>query len=209
MGCSQKGDCPSEQACVNSHCINPCDTLSPCGDDAQCQSTPQGPVCSCPEGFMGDPYSKCHPAECSQDSQCPNHKQCQNQQCEDPCKTHHCVANAECRVQDHKAVCRCLTGYEGDPDRFCSPVPQPECQSDYDCQELQGCVLEECQDLCLALHPCGSDAVCQVLPNHPVKIMSCTCPEGYDGNPHFACNPSKYSITKIYIIPLLICKCNL
>ncbi|KAG7155063.1 Neurogenic locus Notch protein-like 2, partial [Homarus americanus] len=191
VGCTQRSDCPVEEACVNGRCVNPCKFSDLCGAGAECQPTETGPSCSCPEGFMGDPYSICRPAECSEDSQCPAHQACQDQQCQDPCEQLQCVTNAQCRVENHQAKCHCLVGYIGTPDRYCSPPPTAECEKDQDCPGLQGCVDEECQDLCEAVHPCGTNAICKVLDNQPMKAMTCSCPENYEGDPHYACTPSK------------------
>lgn len=192
VGCTQNSECPVEKACVNQRCVSPCEAGNPCGSGARCLPTAEGPSCSCPEGFTGDPYTLCQPAGCSQDSQCPSHQECQNQQCQDPCKQISCITNAKCFVKDHIAKCQCLEGYLGDPDRYCSSAPVAQCKDDQDCPAVQGCIDDKCQDLCQVIHPCGSGAICKILDNHPMKAMTCSCPEGFDGDPHYACTPSEF-----------------
>lgn len=151
-------------------------------------------MCLCPEGFAGDPFVKCQPIECLQDSECPSNHQCLNQKCQDSCSQIRCVTNAECRATDHVAKCYCQAGYKGDPDHYCSLIPVPDCKLDHDCSASQGCLDGRCVDLCEELQPCSSGAVCQVLNTKPVKAMSCVCPAGYSGDPQFACVPGMFFI---------------
>jgi len=44
---------------------DPC-VPSPCGSQAQCRSTGNRAVCSCPAGYEGDPYTGCQADPCSQ-----------------------------------------------------------------------------------------------------------------------------------------------
>ena len=44
---------------------DPC-VPSPCGAQAQCRSTGNRAVCSCPAGYEGDPYTGCTADPCSQ-----------------------------------------------------------------------------------------------------------------------------------------------
>jgi hypothetical protein len=57
--CILSSDCPSNEACVNQKCINPCPGL--CGDNAECRVVNHSPVCSCIQGFTGDAFSNCRP----------------------------------------------------------------------------------------------------------------------------------------------------
>ena len=57
--------------------------------------------------------------ECTTDPECPEHLACIREKCQDPCQTHSCGVNAECKVKRHRAFCVCLIGYEGDPYTIC------------------------------------------------------------------------------------------
>lgn len=124
--CKSDSDCPSVLACFNGKCKEPCGVLSPCNGPATCQATSSLPVrtmiCVCPDGFISSGSGTCKPVQvtheggCSSDADCPLDKACINGQCRDPCR---CGPNAECRVRDHKPVCSCLPGYDGNPELNC------------------------------------------------------------------------------------------
>lgn len=57
--------------------------------------------------------------ECVTDPECPLHLACIGQKCRDPCIPEQCAATAICRVNNHRAVCVCPPGLEGDPYRAC------------------------------------------------------------------------------------------
>ncbi|KAK7075250.1 hypothetical protein SK128_022664 [Halocaridina rubra] len=191
VGCTQKSECQVTEACINGRCSDPCETRNPCGLQANCEPKADGPVCTCPKGFQGDPYDKCLPSGCSESSQCSHDFECIDQQCQDPCLLLQCVTNAVCIVTEHKAKCECLNGYMGDAELYCALPVITECSQDYECPLHQGCINGKCVDLCEAIHPCGFDAICSILDNKPLRAMSCSCPDGYDGDPQIACTPSK------------------
>jgi hypothetical protein len=64
------------------------------------------------------PFSAPKP-ECTTDPECPLNLACIQERCQDPCFTTVCGTNAECRVNNHRAVCICRTGYIGDPYTIC------------------------------------------------------------------------------------------
>ena len=37
IGCRTDSECPSQTACINQECVNPCAIADPCGENAQCQ----------------------------------------------------------------------------------------------------------------------------------------------------------------------------
>lgn len=186
--------------------MDPCKERNPCGPNAKCQTTKQGPVCTCPEGFEGDAYIRCQPSGCQDNSQCPVSQECREGECMDPCDLQQCVANSECVVQNHRATCKCLEGYSGNPDRFCSPPPTAGCRSDKDCPALQGCIDGKCQDLCEVIHPCGTSAVCKIIDNRPFRAMSCSCPDGYEGDPYYACTAGELSSAPENTISCELCR---
>lgn len=51
-------ECPSNRACIAQQCQDPC--IGSCGFNARCTTQNHQPVCSCIEGFEGDPYASCN-----------------------------------------------------------------------------------------------------------------------------------------------------
>ena len=99
------------------------DPCSPnqCGPNSICRDIRGNAACSCEPGYKGAPPN-CRP-ECVINDECSADKACYGQKCVDPCPGQ-CGTNAICRVQNHNPVCKCETGYTGDPYRFCSAIPQ-------------------------------------------------------------------------------------
>lgn len=97
---------------------NPCQP-SPCGPNSVCRTMHEQAVCSCLIGYIGVPPS-CRP-ECLVDSDCTSVMSCSNQKCADPCRGS-CGLNAECRVHNHKPICYCPNGYNGDPFTLCKVI---------------------------------------------------------------------------------------
>ena len=58
--CTVNSDCSPSQACMRAKCGDPCP--GSCGSNAQCTVLNHVPICSCFEGYTGDPFSNCHPA---------------------------------------------------------------------------------------------------------------------------------------------------
>lgn len=57
--CLINSDCPSNQACVQNKCKDPCPGT--CGQNADCRIINHVPSCICRTGFSGDPYRYCNP----------------------------------------------------------------------------------------------------------------------------------------------------
>lgn len=70
--------------------------------------------------MLGAPPS-CRP-ECVIHQDCPSNRACVNQRCSDPC-IGVCGFNALCHAQNHRPVCTCFQGYEGDPYGGCNQKP--------------------------------------------------------------------------------------
>ena len=160
--CTINSECISTRACINTRCRDPCP--GSCGANAQCSVINHIPICVCPEGYTGDPFSNCYPKPPPQILQET-----------DPCDPSPCGPNAQCR----DGVCTCLPEYQGDPYRGC----RPECVLNDDCARNRACTRNKCVDPCPGV--CGSNAVCEVV-NH---IPMCTCPPGMEGSPFVACRP--------------------
>ena len=59
VGCRTDRDCPDFTACENRKCINPCAQRDPCARNAYCKVIMHQPVCTCPDGYIGDPRTSC------------------------------------------------------------------------------------------------------------------------------------------------------
>lgn len=57
--CIVNAECPPHLACVNKKCADPCPNT--CGLRAQCITKNHNPICTCPAGFTGDPFTFCSP----------------------------------------------------------------------------------------------------------------------------------------------------
>ena len=55
--CLHNIDCPTDKACKNQKCVDPCPGL--CGRNANCIVRNHNPYCVCQNGFVGDPFSSC------------------------------------------------------------------------------------------------------------------------------------------------------
>lgn len=158
--CVINSECPSNLACIQEKCRDPC--LGSCGSGAFCNVINHTPICSCPEGFTGDPFSYCvlkppvtEPTVI------------------DPCNPSPCGSNTQC----NEGTCICLPEYHGDPYRGC----RPECVLSTDCPRDKTCIRHKCIDPCVGT--CGTSALCTVM-NH---IPTCSCPEDYEGNAFVHC----------------------
>lgn len=56
--CTLSTECPSNLACVNNKCVDPC--VGSCGYNAVCNVVNHIPNCLCHPGYSGDPYSGCN-----------------------------------------------------------------------------------------------------------------------------------------------------
>lgn len=55
--CAIHSDCPSNRACINSRCQDPCP--GSCGLWSTCNVLNHIPICTCIEGYVGDPFTNC------------------------------------------------------------------------------------------------------------------------------------------------------
>lgn len=55
--CISNSECPSQMACINRKCRNPCP--GPCHSLATCYVVNHVPACTCPTGYTGDPFVQC------------------------------------------------------------------------------------------------------------------------------------------------------
>lgn len=57
--CTISSECPMNKACVNQHCINPCDNT--CGENALCEVIKHMAMCTCPPKLTGNAFIQCYP----------------------------------------------------------------------------------------------------------------------------------------------------
>lgn len=55
--CVISAECPSQLACINQKCRDPC--IGSCGLNANCHVLNHVPICTCNSGQTGDPFSIC------------------------------------------------------------------------------------------------------------------------------------------------------
>lgn len=187
-GCITHTDCPNTDQCIRGSCILSCRAES-CGLNAQCLSQNHRAICSCAPEYQGNPHIECslvqrevYTAECYQEADCPFDRTCKNEKCVNPCSLRDsCGRGAYCHTEDHRSICRCPPGYNGNPEVSCSAVIEPKagCRSNSECQLTESCVNERCVSPC----NCGQHADCHVTSHHPI----CTCKPGYSGNPQYGC----------------------
>lgn len=160
--CSISADCPRNLACIQQKCRDPCP--GSCGSNAQCSVINHTPICSCLDGYIGDPFTSCAPKP-------PALPVVEA----DPCNPSPCGANAQC----NNGVCTCLPEYHGDPYRGC----RPECVLNEDCDRNRACIRSKCLDPCPGT--CGLNAECATINHIPI----CSCLTGFVGNAFVACSP--------------------
>lgn len=56
--CSINSECSSNRACIHEKCQDPCP--GSCGIYAVCNVINHMPICSCINGYTGDPFTICH-----------------------------------------------------------------------------------------------------------------------------------------------------
>ena len=55
--CVVSTECSSDKACINKKCANPCPAS--CGLNTNCRVINHSPICTCKDGFTGDPLTRC------------------------------------------------------------------------------------------------------------------------------------------------------
>lgn len=55
--CVANSDCSMNQACIRNKCQDPCPGT--CGINAVCDVINHIPICSCPDGYLGDAFRQC------------------------------------------------------------------------------------------------------------------------------------------------------
>lgn len=157
--CVINPDCPSNRACINEKCEDPC--IGSCGENAECRVINHAVTCACANGYSGNPFIQCIALR----------------ETINPCEPSPCGPNAICQRQDNVGACTCIEDYHGNPYEGC----QPECTHSSDCATNKACLRNKCVDPCPGI--CGSNAQCSIV-NH---IPTCTCLPGFVGEPFSGC----------------------
>lgn len=134
--CQVDADCPTNKACLNQHCVDPCSDFAnrPCAPNAVCFTRNHGTGCKCPDDLpFGNPLSYCEKAtppstepECKIDVNCPSKLACIADHCVNPCTAlSPCTTSSECSVLDSTPIrtltCTCPEGWVPDKDGECRP----------------------------------------------------------------------------------------
>lgn len=56
--CIISSECPSNRACKNEKCVDPCP--GPCGKNSRCTVVNHNVICTCLNGLTGDPFNNCY-----------------------------------------------------------------------------------------------------------------------------------------------------
>lgn len=199
--CTINPECSSNLACIREKCTDPCP--GSCGVGAQCNVINHTPICTCIEGYTGDPFTNCYPkpppGKATFFALFPVHYiliSVPEPTITDPCNPSPCGPNAQC----FDGVCTCLPEYQGDAYRGC----RPECVLSSDCSRNRACVRNKCADPCPGT--CGQNAECNVV-NH---IPMCSCPAGFSGNAFVACRiiESTYKMSLGKLVQCFVGLCN-
>ena len=164
--CTINSDCPSNKACQQLHCVDPCPGL--CGTNALCRVINHIPTCTCQSGYIGDPFTDCRKRPLTIEPVV----------ADDPCDPNPCGPNSNPPRQiGDRCQCSCVANMIGSP-----PNCRPECVVNSDCSQELACINKRCQDPCPGL--CGINANCRVRNHVPI----CVCNQGYQGDPFNRCN---------------------
>lgn len=159
--CNSEADCSCGQTCNTGKCRAKCNP----------GSCPPGQLCKKGACMAG----------CRTNSDCSSDRSCINGQCLDPCaRDGACGESAVCKIADHRVLCLCPDGFQGDPNKKCTKF---ECQTNDDCDIQKKCDNGKCRNPCLTSGTCGINAQCRVVQ----RQSQCSCPPGFNGNPQVEC----------------------
>ncbi|GBN12717.1 Fibrillin-2 [Araneus ventricosus] len=185
--CRTYHSCPYDKDCINKRCQDPCSFFGACGTNAICHTNDHKAICTCEQGYTGDPKRSCvlekQPAVgclddvecgagyiceagecyegCRSDYQCSPDSACIRRRCEKVChQPGVCGINAQCMADNHRPICSCNPGYLGDARVECRVVEEPECLSDSQCPLRHICVYKRCIIGCHTDESCGADEAC-------------------------------------------------
>lgn len=156
------------------------------------------PRCSCPQCYVGKPYTECRPdpkcesteprpatplVGCDHDGDCPGNQACDgSRRCTDPCVTYGvtCETNKKCEVRNHKPMCVCKGFVVSNTGELTCKPDRIDCNRDNECASNLACINNKCQNPCAARKsPCSEDKACEVLDHKPVCICLQDCNPTY------------------------------
>lgn len=187
-------DCPPTAICEMNFngllmCQNPCERRNACGPNAICSILNRQHICTCPDGFAGNPKDTNRgcvriPSVCQTETNCPAGMICDSGKCRPPCFSEKdCAVNEKC--SDNICLLRCSTDQECLSGEICKhQICQVGCRNDNECSYKETCILNNCKNMCDTPTTCGSNALCTMVAHHPV----CTCPQGFTGNAKLGCS---------------------
>ncbi|KAI5719789.1 hypothetical protein M8J76_014878 [Diaphorina citri] len=153
--CYAAANCLSGEVCRGGVCIPGCSSDQDCATDQICA----GSKCRCGPGFSLTPSG------------------CLDM---DECLTRPCHKSASCINTPGSFRCVCKPNTVGDPYLNPGCVPALGCSRASDCNATLSCIHRRCLDPCtVPENQCGPNALCDVTDHIP----TCTCPEGYLGDP--------------------------
>ena len=223
--CVQEVRCRSDQECGDgenclksnngkSECRNPCDGTIICGRNAACKVVNRQAVCSCKEGFFGNPQDDkigCLKIECTNNEECSADKRCHDNRCKIACMVENlCGKNTLCFSEKHQSICKCQPGYTGNVQTGCTPIDycsQTPCAAGARCENTRGsykCLCptgtvgepysEGCQQPveCRQNTDCPLSAVCGREKGQPKCQDVCA---GYSCGPNADCLPTNHKAT--------------
>lgn len=187
IGCRNDLSCSGSEACINNKCQDPCTTTTQCGTCAECLVINHVVQCSCPNGFLGNPFTGCNlplqrcnsfcqcdesgqycAESCTTDTQCSCGQICATGKCRSRCNPGNCLEGQLC--QDGA----CIAG----------------CRNNLDCSGDRSCINGQCLDPCTLDNTCGENSICRVSEHRVI----CLCPDGFRGEPTQGCTRSECSV---------------
>jgi hypothetical protein len=154
---------------------------------ARCEVINHSPICSCEQGYTGDPFTRCY--QIPRNTSSTRNKTDSNLYLTapprenpkplviNPCVPSPCGQNSQCKDIRGVPSCSCLPNFIGSP-----PNCRPECTINSECSSNLACINSKCKDPCPG--SCGIGAVCEVRNHNP----NCRCPAGYEGDSFISCH---------------------
>lgn len=90
---------------MQAKCQSVCEGTLLCGRNAECSAVSHESVCTCKQGYHGNPQIGCHVVECNSNEDCSNDKMCEDHMCKISCLAKNpCGANSLCSAENHVQV---------------------------------------------------------------------------------------------------------
>lgn len=188
--CDSSDDCPSINVCISKSCVDPCPGI--CGLKANCIAEDHIPICSCPDGYNGDPFIAC--ISCNYEIRIWSifieiipfnclATEAESESKSNPCKPSPCGDHSNCKAVGSIAACACLPNFLDRP-----PNCRAECDTSAECVSKKACIRNKCADPCPGA--CGINANCNAIDHRPV----CACEDGFIGDPFAECVEGSFLI---------------